>query len=159
MPSHLRLHFIGNLQRNKAKKAVAIYDYIQTVDSIGLAEKINSSARDIQKTQKVFLQINIADKKDKKGFLTSEIISASEKIKQHKNIVIKGIMILPPITKDKKVYIDYFKKARKIKEEIQNKNPECKSLSMGMSGDYIEAIKEGATHIRIGTALFGERKK
>ena len=68
-------------------------------------------------------------------------------------------MILPPITKDKKVYIDYFKKARKIKEEIQNKNPECKSLSMGMSEDYIEAIKEGATHIRIGTALFGERKK
>ncbi len=99
MPSHLRLHFIGNLQRNKAKKAVAIYDYIQTVDSIGLAEKINSSARDIQKTQKVFLQINIADKKDKKGFLTSEIISASEKIKQHKNIVIKGIMILPPNNK------------------------------------------------------------
>ncbi len=124
-----------------------------------MAEKINSSAKNLQKEQNIFLQINIADQKEKKGFLTTEIINAAKKITQYRNILIKGVMIIPPITKDKNTYIGYFKKARQIQKQIQKQIPECKSLSMGMSGDYMEAIKEGATHIRIGTALFGERDK
>ena len=68
-------------------------------------------------------------------------------------------MIIPPITEDKSIYLGYFKKTREIQEAIKQKIPECKNISMGMSGDYVDAIKEGATHIRIGTALFGERRK
>ena len=91
--------------------------------------------------------------------MTSEIISASKTISQYSNILIKGVMIIPPITKNKNTYIGYFKKAQEIQKQIKKQIPDCKNLSMGMSGDYIDAIKEGSTHIRIGTALFGERKK
>ena len=91
--------------------------------------------------------------------MTSEIISASKTISQYSNILIKGVMIIPPITEDKKIYLGYFKKTREIQEAIKQKIPECKNISMGMSGAYVDAIKEGATHIRIGTALFGERRK
>lgn len=159
MPQKLKLHFIGSLQTNKAKKAVSIFDYIQTVDSIKLAEKINSSANKINKKQKIFLQINIANQKEKSGFLTSKIINSAQEIEKYSNILIKGVMIIPPIIEDKKIYLGYFKKTREIQEAIKQKIPECKNISMGMSGDYVDAIKEGATHIRIGTALFGERRK
>ena len=80
LPQKLKLHFIGHLQTNKAKKAVSIFDYIQTVDSIKLAQKINSSAKKINKKQKIFLQINIANQTEKPGFLTSKIISSAQEI-------------------------------------------------------------------------------
>ena len=124
-----------------------------------MAQKINSSATKINKKQKIFLQINIANQIEKPGFLTSKIISSAQEIDKYSNILIKGVMIIPPITEDKSIYLGYFKKTREIQEAIKQKVPECKYISMGMSGDYVDAIKEGATHIRIGTALFGERRK
>ena len=121
-----------------------------------MAQKINFSANKINKKQKIFLQINIANQTEKSGFLTSKITSSAQEIDKYSNILIKGVMIIPPITEDKSIYLGYFKKTREIQEAIKQKIPECKNISMGMSGDYVDAIKEGATHIRIGTALFGE---
>ena len=158
-PKEVKIHFIGHLQKNKAKKAVLLYDCIQTVDSIKLAQKINIEAEKLNKKQDIFLQINIGNKKEKHGFFTAEAISSAAEIESYNFLNIQGIMIIPPLTKDKKKYLNYFKEAKKIQLKIQSKVPQCKSISMGMSGDYIEAIKEGATHIRIGTALFGERQQ
>ena len=158
-PPNIKIHFIGHLQKNKAKKAVQIYDYIQTVDSLSLAEKINRIAEEENKNQKVFLQINIGNKKNKYGFLTGEIEKAAITIQAYQNTTIKGIMIIPPLTESKKEYIGYFKQAKKIKDSLQKKIKTCTDLSMGMSSDYMDAIKEAATYIRVGTALFGERPK
>ena len=153
------LHLIGHLQKNKVRKAVKIYDYIQTVDSLSLAKKINKIAEEENKVQKVFLQINIGNVENKYGFLTKEIEIAANTINLYKNISIEGVMIIPPLTDNKKKYLNYFKKAKEIQIKIKTKIKTCTSLSMGMTNDYVDAIKEGATHIRIGTALFGNRSK
>ncbi len=159
LPPETKLHLIGHLQKNKVRKAVKIYDYIQTVDSLSLAKKIDKISLEYKKVQKILLQINIGNKSDRKGFLTSEIKEAAEEINIYKNICIKGIMIIPPLEKDQKKYLNYFDESQAIKKNIEKKIKTCKYLSMGMSNDYTEAIKKGATHIRIGTALFGNRQK
>ena len=155
----MRVHLIGHLQKNKVKKAVKIYDYIQTVDSISLAKKINKTAQEEDKTQKIFLQINIGNLENRHGFLTKEAETAASTIGLYKNVSIEGIMIIPPLTDNKKTYLNYFKKAKEIQIKIKTKIKTCTNLSMGMTNDYVDAIKEGATHIRIGTALFGNRSK
>ena len=159
LPSKIKLHLIGHLQKNKVRKAVKIYDYIQTVNSTSLAKKIDKISLEYKKVQKILLQINIGNKDDRKGFLTSEIQEAAEKINKYKNICIKGIMIIPPLEKNQKKYLNYFDESQTIKKNIEKKIKTCKHLSMGMSNDYIDAIKKGSTHIRIGTALFGSRQK
>ena len=153
------LHLIGHLQKNKVRKAIKIYDYIQTVDSLNLAKKINKIAKEENKVQKIFLQINIGNVENKYGFLTKEIEIAANTINLYKNISIEGVMIIPPLTDNKKKYLNYFKKAKEIQNKIKTKIKTCTNLSMGMTNDYVDAIKEGATHIRIGTALFGSRNK
>ena len=126
---------------------------------MALAKRINTVCEEENKVQKTFLQINIGNKENRRGFLLTEIESAAEKINLYQNISIKGIMIIPPPEENKEKYIGYFKKAQKIKTNIEKKIKTCKHLSMGMSGDYIEALKWGTTYVRIGTALFGERQK
>ena len=155
----MTLHFLGHLQKNKVRKAVKIYDYIQTVDSLSLAKKINKIAEEENKIQKIFLQINIGNLENRNGFLTKEIEMVTSTINLYKNISVEGVMIIPPLTDNKKKYLNYFKKAKDIQIKIKTKIKTCTSLSMGMSNDYVDAIKEGATHIRIGTALFGNRSK
>lgn len=153
------LHLIGHLQKNKVRKAIHLYDYIQTVDSLSLAKRINKIAKEENKVQKIFLQINIGNVNNRHGFLTKEIETAANIINLYKNISIEGIMIIPPIEKDKKIYTNYFKEAKRLQMKIEGNIKTCTKLSMGMTGDYVDAIEQGATHIRIGTALFGDRKK
>ena len=136
-----------------------MYDCIQTVDRISVAHKINVIAKELNKVQEIYLQVNIGNKKEREGFLTNKIIESSLLIKEYKNIKISGVMIIPPLSKNKEEYNNYFKLAKKIQTIIQKKITTCQNLSMGMSNDYMDAIQEGATHIRIGTALFGKRKK
>ena len=152
------LHLIGHLQKNKVGKAVKMYDYIQTVDSIELAKKIQKKAKEINKIQKIFVQINIGNIKGRYGFDKKEIYEAAKTISMFKNVSIKGVMIIPPLIEDKEQYINFFTEAKKIQKKLKKNIIGCKSLSMGMSNDYKYAINEGATHIRIGSALFGERK-
>ena len=135
-----------------------MYDYIQTVDSIELAKKIQKKAKEINKIQKIFVQINIGNIKGRYGFDKKGIYEAAKTISMFKNISIEGVMIIPPLIEDKEKYINFFVEAKKIQKKLNKNIIGCKNLSMGMSNDYKYAINEGATHIRIGSALFGERK-
>ena len=155
----IEIHLIGHLQSNKAKKAVSFFDVIQTVDSIKILNKINTQAEKIKKKQKIYLQINIGKDENKYGFSDTEALAVCSKIKEYKNIFLKGIMTILPQGKSKAENKKLFIQTLKLQKEIQKKYvPLCTDTSMGMSGDYTEAIKAGATHIRIGSALFGKRQ-
>ena len=155
---NIELHLIGHLQRNKVKKAIQYFDIIQTVDSFRLLDKINKLSIEEEKNQKIFLQVNTAADPKKFGFSIKEIFKAAEKTTKLQNITLKGIMTIPPQKIPKKEIRNNYKQTKIIKETIQQTiENKCQYLSMGMSNDFEEAIMEGATHIRIGTALFGER--
>ena len=154
------LHFIGRLQSNKARKAGQIFDVIQTVDSIKLAKRLNIISAEINKSQKIYLQVNIGNDPKKQGFLPEEIINSAKEVSELDNLEISGIMTMLPLGIPKTTLRDYYKKTCKIKNKIKESvNGNCNNLSMGMSNDFEIAIEEGATHIRIGTALFGARPK
>ena len=123
-----------------------------------LAEKINLVSEKENKQQQVFFQINIGKDPNKFGFNEQNIIRAAELSATFKNLVLKGIMTIPPNNLSDKKLGELYKKTRRIKEKISDQiNKDCQYLSMGMSNDYEIAIKEGSTHIRVGTALFGQR--
>ena len=139
-------HFIGHLQSNKIKKAVELFDVIQSVDSIKLAEKINSEAEKQSKQIKIMLQINIGNEQQKHGFKKEDAEDAYKKIFALKNIIIHGIMCIGPLDKDP---TSFFQQMKKLKDKLH-----VEHLSMGMSDDYRIAIQEGSTMIRIGRRLF-----
>ena len=155
----ITLHLIGHLQSNKAKKAVEIFDVIQTVDSIKIAEKINKEAQKIHKKQKIFVQVNISRDKKKFGFLKHEVEKNIKNIQKYQFIKPIGIMVITKQTKEEKKTKEYFQETKKIQKKIQKIDPRYVNISMGMSKDYLLAVNEGATHVRIGTAIFGARKE
>ena len=154
-----RIHLIGHLQTNKVKKAVKLFDYIQSVDTIKVAKKINIEAKQIKKKQKIYLQINIGEDPKKYGFLKKNIIEACQIIVEMKNIEVKGIMTILPLNTNKEKTTKLYKQTSKICKKIQKEHIQtCIETSMGMSGDYRQAICCGATNLRIGTKLYGKRK-
>lgn len=160
LKNNIELHLIGHLQSNKAKKAVDLFDVIQTVDSIKLSKKIDRICREMNKKQSVYLQINIAADPNKQGFLIQKALFAAREITKMKNITLDGIMTTPPQNISTRDLHAIYKKTREIRDKICLKvNNYCKNISMGMSNDYEIAILEGATHIRIGVGLFGQRPK
>jgi len=153
-----KLHLIGHLQRNKVSLAVSIYNVIQSVDSIKLLNKINNSAIKQNKNQKIFLQIKNNKQISQSGFNKKEIIKAAEHASQLSNIQTIGLMTIGPNTKNVEKIKKIFKQTKKIQQIINSSiDRGCKYLSMGMSQDYIFALQEGATHLRIGTKLFQKR--
>ena len=154
----IHIHLIGRLQTNKAKKAVQLYDVIQTADSEKIIKKINQEALKINKKQKIFVQINIGKDPNKKGFKETEIKSFCSLINKLNNIILQGIMVILPQKLTNKRKHDLYKRTKKIQEKIKTKITTCAFTSMGMSEDYLEAVKAGATHIRLGTILYGKRK-
>ena len=156
IPETVKIHFIGRLQKNKAKKAVLLCDYIQSVDSIELAKEINKQAKKIKKKQKIYLQINIGKDIKKTGFIKQKVKEAVKEILDLLNVEIVGLMTILPQGLTAKQNRKLYKKTFKIKEHLNSTLlPRCNFLSMGMSGDYKEALEEGATQIRIGTKLYG----
>jgi len=152
------LHLIGHLQSNKVRKAINLFDIIQTVDSIKLLNRINQISQQENKKQKIFLQVNTGKDPKKKGFIDSDVYLAAAETVEMSHISLKGIMTIPPQNISKHTLSEIYRKTSKIKEKIKESiERDCNYLSMGMSHDFEIAIKEGATHIRIGTALFGER--
>ena len=149
-------HLIGHLQSNKIKKAIELFNVIQTVDSIKLAETINKRAN--KNTQRIYIQINIGNDPNKFGFKVPGIYKKIEKIEKFKNLKIEGLMTILPYLNNLEESEKLFAQTRKIFKTTKNKiSQTCKQLSMGMSRDYIYALKQGATHIRIGTLLYGPR--
>ena len=152
-------HLIGHLQKNKTRKAIEIYDVIQTVDSLELAKKINNISKETNKVQEIYIQTNTSKDPKKFGMSINKTMDVSQEITSMKNLKLTGVMTIPKEGLSNKELSNTYQKTRQIKNQIQkNINKDCKNLSMGMSNDYEIAIQEGATHIRIGTALFGMRK-
>ncbi len=144
----LKLHMIGKLQTNKVKFALQIFDYIHSVDNIKLARKISDEQFKLKKNIKVFLQVNIGEEEQKSGIKKSELPDLLLFCRSV-NLNVVGLMCIPPITENTKIY---FKQMLEL-----NKSLDLKQLSMGMSSDYLEAIENHATYLRIGSSIFGKR--
>jgi len=147
---NLRLHMLGRLQTNKAKKAVSIFDYIHSVDSKKLADILKKSEIEVGKSLAYFIQVNFADEKQKSGVSVPDALSFYEYCKNEIHLNIVGLMCFPPFDLDP---IKFFKQAFELKNKLG-----LSELSMGMSNDYLKAIKYGSTFVRIGSAIFGKRK-
>lgn len=155
----LKTHFIGQLQLNKVKYVIGEVAFIQSVDRLSLAEEINRKARQLQLVQDVLLQINIGAEAQKGGIDAERIDKFLMSVSDLSNIRIKGLMCIPPNVGEKEARA-YFAKMRRLFESHLNtgiSNVSMEHLSMGMSGDYIAAVKEGATMVRVGSAIFGAR--
>ena len=148
-------HFIGHLQTNKVNKVVRYFDYIQSVDSLHLAEVISESAKVLDKVQKVLLQINVSGEVQKFGFSERELYDNFEKLLKLNNLDICGFMCMAPLGASEEELDEVFKKAEQIKTGVNKKySLNLKELSMGMSDDYERAVANGATMIRLGRILF-----
>jgi len=146
---NLKLHMIGKLQTNKVKYAVPLFDYIHSLDNIKLAEKIASEQIKKNRNLKIFIQVNIGNEPQKAGLNISDLKNFYEKCTQELNLNIIGLMCLPPQYGSAK---NYFNEMVELKKTIN-----VEDLSMGMSEDYLEAVACGATYIRIGSKIFGDR--
>jgi len=149
-------HCIGHLQKNKVKKAVAIFDMIQAVDSEEIADEIDKRCRNINKIMPVLIEINIAEEVNKNGCLPKNADMLAEYMSKLKNIKLKGIMTMGPNLKAEELR-PYFRRAKKLFDNLRKKYPAFDTLSIGMSDSYKVAIEEGATMIRLGTIIFGKR--
>ena len=158
-PKKLKIHFIGHLQTNKIKKAVSMYDVIQTVDSEKLAIKINSCAKEQKKKQKIFIQVNISENPRQFGVKKENTRALINNIVKMKNINICGLMAIGPNTTNKIKTGECYKDIYKLYNKIKKKHNSIKELSIGMTRDYKIALKNGATIIRLGTSLFGKRNE
>ncbi|MDZ7700073.1 MAG: YggS family pyridoxal phosphate-dependent enzyme [Deltaproteobacteria bacterium] len=153
-------HMIGHLQSNKAKKAVRIFDMIETVDSMKLASAIDKGCANIGKTMPVLIEINSGKEPQKAGVLPEDALSLIQEMAALEHVEIKGLMTMGPFTGDPEDARPYFKTTKGLFDEVKQANikgVDMAWLSMGMSNSYQVAIEEGATMVRIGTLLFGER--
>lgn len=150
----VKKHFIGHLQGNKVKTAVQIFDCIESVDSLDLAEKINHEAKNQQKNIQILLEVNIANDPKKFGLKPEEVLLFLDKISHFEYVKIGGLMAIVPFTENPEAVRPFFKKMKDLFENCRKKNPELEILSIGMSNDFKIAIEEGATEIRIGSYLF-----
>ncbi|MCB1195995.1 YggS family pyridoxal phosphate-dependent enzyme [bacterium] len=160
--SRYELHFIGHLQRNKAKKAVELFDMIQSVDSFRLAKELNAHAEQNNKKIPVLLQFNVANEPSKTGFLLRDIDDIEERFEEYRYLDVQGLMAIPPYYEDQQEVRPYFQTMRELYKYFQEQPVffnSLKYLSMGMSHDYYQAVREGANIIRLGEALFGPRSK
>ncbi len=146
---NIKLHLIGKLQTNKVKFCLPLFDYIHSLDNFKLAEKISLQQLKTNFKPKIFIQVNIANEVQKNGIDVSELKDFLEECQKKLNLNIIGLMCIPPNNENTE---KYFKEMNEL-----NKKFGLKELSMGMSGDYIEAINRGSTFVRIGSKIFGER--
>lgn len=153
-------HFIGHLQSNKAKHAVKLFDLIHSVDSIKLAREIDRRARAIDRLQPILIQVNISGEETKSGIDADQSLELVRQISALENIAVRGLMTMPPYFNAPDKVRPYFRALRSMQELIRKEaipRADMTELSMGMTGDFETAIEEGATLVRIGTAIFGER--
>ncbi|NVL91169.1 MAG: YggS family pyridoxal phosphate-dependent enzyme [Desulfobacterales bacterium] len=153
-------HLVGHLQSNKAKYAVKLFDLIHSVDSLKLAKELNRRANALGKVQDILIQVNISDEETKSGVETEQAIKLVREISLLENIAICGLMTMPPYFNAPDKVRPYFRALGSLQGLIRDKaipNVRMDELSMGMTGDFEAAVEEGATLVRIGTAIFGER--
>lgn len=160
LPDNIRWHMIGHLQRNKVKYIIDKAFLIHSVDSLRLAQEISSQAEKKQVDVDILVEVNIAQEESKFGISREETLQLVEEISHLPHIHVKGLMTIAPFVTNPEDNREYFREIRKLSVDIEKKNIDNVSmsvLSMGMTGDYMVAIEEGATMVRVGTGIFGER--
>ena len=154
-------HFIGHLQSNKAKYAVRLFDLIHSVDTLKLARELDKQSRKINKIQEVLIQVNISEEASKSGVNVKDTHNLLKDISHLENLSVKGLMTMPPYFNAPEKVRPYFAALRDLRDRLEQQglfNVSLSELSMGMTGDFEVAIQEGATLVRIGTAIFGKRE-
>jgi PLP dependent protein len=159
-PGHLRWHMIGHLQSNKCRDAIGLFEMVQGVDSLALAEELNKRADLAARTLPILLEVNIVGEASKFGYPPARLLEEFKALNSLPRLEIHGLMTIPPWSPLPEKVRPVFRKLSDLKKECEQVlGAPLPHLSMGMSGDYEVAIEEGATMVRIGTALFGERRK
>ena len=153
------LHFIGHLQRNKVKQVVGYVDLIQSAGSLELLSEIDKCAAKKELVQDVLLEVNIGEEEAKSGFMPGDLFQAAQAAKELPHVRVRGLMAIPPVESEEHGSIPFFEKMYRFYVDINEKlyNNEFVYLSMGMSGDFADAIRCGANMVRVGTAIFGAR--
>ena len=157
-PGHLRWHFIGNLQTNKCRDAVALFEMIHAVDSVRLAAELNKRCEQAAKVMPVLLEVNVSGEGSKHGFTPAAAAAAMDAFDDFPQLELHGLMTMAPYARDPESARPFFQKLREAKAACEDQlGAPLPELSMGMSGDFEVAIEEGATIVRLGTVLFGQR--
>lgn len=158
LPGALHWHFIGRVQRNKVRRMLPLFDAIHAIDSLRLASYTNEIACELGLFPKIFLQVNVAGEETKGGFEPDFLRAEMENLLQLPRLEIAGLMCIPPAGPDAESARPWFAKLREIRDGLESSfGVPLPALSMGMSGDFEVAIEEGATHVRVGSAIFGKR--
>ncbi|MFM7407799.1 MAG: YggS family pyridoxal phosphate-dependent enzyme [Cuspidothrix sp.] len=158
--SDITWHFIGHLQTNKAKKALELFSWIHSVDSLPLAQRLNTLAQELDLSPNVCLQVKILPDANKSGWTIPALLADLEALNQCQNLQIQGLMTIPPQGLKDEEILSVFHRTYQLAQTIQAQNWSnitMQQLSMGMSGDYLLAVQAGATMVRLGTILFGQR--
>ena len=159
MGNKVTWHFIGNLQRNKAKYAVKAAELIHSIESFQLAEEVNKQAQKLNKIQNILIEVKTSGEESKAGLdEENEIIKLADFCREKKNLKLIGLMTMAPFTDDEKKIRKSFIDLRKLKDKLNNQGFDLKELSMGMTDDFEIAIEEGSSMLRIGSAIFGQRE-
>ena len=161
MGKTLEWHMIGHLQSNKAKYAVRLFDMIHSVDRLNLARELDKRSGTMGRKTRILIEVNVSGEETKDGVRNEDAISLVREISTLENLSIQGLMTMPPWFDDPEDARSYFVSLRELRDSIIEENIpniEMSELSMGMSGDYEVAVEEGATIVRVGRAIFGERK-
>jgi len=160
LPSNVRWHFVGHLQKNKIRHALSLFELFHGVDSLALAEEMNRIATDEGLHPRVLLEVNVAGEGSKFGFSTDKLRKQMEELLAPQRLSILGLMTIPPLADKTEASRRYFVQLRELRDRLQTEfHVDLPQLSMGMTQDFPIAVAEGATLVRVGTAIFGERSK
>jgi PLP dependent protein len=159
LPSNLRWHFIGHLQKNKIRHALPLFEMIHSVDSLDLAQAIDRVAREDGLHPRILLEVNVAGEGSKFGFKSATLRAQLESLLLLPRLSVEGLMCIPPLAEEADASRKYFVELRELRDVLEKEfEVKLPQLSMGMTNDYRVAVEEGATLVRVGTAIFGERK-
>ena len=160
LPSNIRWHFIGHLQKNKIRHALPLFEMIHSVDSLELAQAIDRIAHEDGLHPRILLEVNVAGEGSKFGFKATTLRAELESLLLLPRLSIEGLMCIPPLAEEAETSRKYFVELRELRDALEQKfQVKLPHLSMGMTNDYSVAVEEGATLVRVGTAIFGERKR
>ena len=160
LPPNVRWHFVGHLQRNKVRQAMPLFEVIESVDSLALAQDVNRIAEEEGLHPRVLLEVNVAGEGSKFGFFPEKLRDQMEELLALARLSILGLMTIPPLGKESEASRKYFVQLRELRDRLQTEfRVDLTQLSMGMTQDFAIAVEEGATLLRVGTAIFGERTR
>jgi pyridoxal phosphate enzyme (YggS family) len=155
----LRWHLVGHLQSNKARRAAVLFDVVQSVDSVDVGRRLGRHAAEAGRTLRALVQVDLAGEETKFGLAEELLLPGLEALRSAPGLAVEGLMLLPPYLEDADAVRPYFRRLRELGEKARRAGLCGPELSMGMSHDFAAAVEEGATIVRVGTAIFGEREK